>query len=53
MTYPPKVRLLGEQDEDSEWIPSAKKEWAPPVKRFKRWERPNKNKFNKTKFKRR
>jgi len=37
MSYPPKIPLLGEQDEDSEWIPSAKKEWVPPVKKPKRW----------------
>ena len=37
MSYPNVVRLLGEQEEDSEWIPSAKKEWVPPVKKPKRW----------------
>ena len=37
MSYPNPVRLLGEQEEDSEWIPSAKKKWVPPVKKPKKW----------------
>lgn len=32
-----RVPLLGEQDEDSEWIPSARKKWIPSVKKPRQW----------------
>jgi len=37
MIHQSKVKLLGEYDEDSDWIPSAEKKWVPPVNKFKKW----------------
>ena len=37
MSYQNQVKLLGDQEEDSEWIPQAKKKWVPHIKQFKKW----------------
>ena len=28
---------MGETTDDSDWIPTARKKWVPPVKKPKRW----------------
>ena len=39
MNYSIPVKLLGDQDEDSDWIPSLNNKWSPQIKQFKKWER--------------